>query len=73
MDLLVGSMHEHRIFCIMHIIFLCSLTVWFSVNVNWYGAECYFVPSYYCPHLELVHASVDYIVHSLSLSCLSPG
>ena len=48
MDLLVGSMHEHRICCILHIS-LCSLTVWFSVNVNWYGTECNFVPSYYCP------------------------
>ena len=47
MGLLVGSMHEHWICCIVHMI-LSSLTVWLSVNVNWYGIKCIFVSSYYC-------------------------
>ena len=57
MGLLVGSMHEHAICCIVHII-LCSLTVWFSVNVNWYGIKRNFVSSYYCPRRPKVCYSV---------------
>ena len=56
-DLLVGSMYEHRICCIVHII-LCSLTVWFSVNVNWYVIKRNFASSYYCPRWPKVCYSV---------------
>ena len=54
MGLLVGSMHEHWICCIVHII-LCSLTVWFSVakrKLIWYQMYfCTFI--LYTVHVDL--------------------